>query len=47
MLPADRRNRIAICDAPLVEGAVMAANEAATGGTLAQVRAVAEALSLR
>jgi phosphoenolpyruvate---glycerone phosphotransferase subunit DhaM len=45
MLPEDWRSRIVICDAPIVEGAVMAATEAAGGGTLEQVRATAEELS--
>ena len=45
MLPEDRQARVAICNAPLVEGAVVAAVEAAGGATLAEVRAAAEALS--
>jgi PTS hybrid protein len=45
MLPEDWRSRIVICNAPIVEGAVMAATEAAGGGTLEQVRATAEELS--
>ena len=31
MMPEDRRQRIVICNAPVVEGAVMAATEAAAG----------------
>ena len=45
MLPPDRQARVAICNAPLVEGAVVAAVEAAGGAPLAAVRAAAEALS--
>jgi PTS hybrid protein len=45
MLPEDWRERVVICNAPIVEGAVMAATEAAGGGTLEQVRATAEELS--
>ena len=40
--PSERRGRVAICHAPVVEGAVVAAVEAAGGGTLAEVRAAAE-----
>jgi dihydroxyacetone kinase DhaKLM complex PTS-EIIA-like component DhaM len=36
---------VVVCNAPIVEGAVMAATEAASGSTLEQVRAVAEELS--
>ncbi len=45
LLPAERRGRVAICRAPVVEGAVIASVEAAGGATLAEVRAAAEALS--
>jgi len=45
MLPADRRARVVVCNAPIVEGAVMAAAEAAGGGSLERVRAAAEELS--
>ena len=45
MLPDDWQSRIAICNAPIVEGAVMAATEASSGATLDQVRATAEELS--
>jgi len=45
MLDVDRRARVAICNAPIVEGAVMASVEAAGGGSLEQVRATAEELS--
>jgi PTS hybrid protein len=43
MLESDRRNLV--CNAPIVEGAVMAATEAAGGSSLDEVRAVAEELS--
>lgn len=42
MLPVARRERVVICNAPLVEGAIVAAAEAASGSDLAQVRKVAE-----
>ncbi len=42
MLPAERQKKIAICNAPIVEGAVMAATEASTGSALADVREAAE-----
>lgn len=45
MLPEARRDRVAICNAPIVEGAVMAATEAAGGGSLADVCDTAEELS--
>ena len=45
MLDEKRRGRVAVCNAPIVEGAVMAATEAAGGSSLDQVRAVAEELS--
>ena len=45
LLPEDRRARIVICNAPIVEGAVMAATEAAGGGSLGDVKATAEELS--
>ena len=45
LLPEGRRARVAICRAPVVEGAVVAAVEASGGATLAEVRAAAEALS--
>ena len=41
MMP-DRAGRIVICNAPIVEGAVMAATEAAGGSDLATVRQTAE-----
>lgn len=42
MLPGDRQGKVVICNAPIVEGAVMAATEAAGGSPLAVVRATAE-----
>jgi dihydroxyacetone kinase phosphotransfer subunit len=45
MLPAERRTLVVVCNAPIVEGAVMAATEAAGGSPLDRVRAVAEELS--
>lgn len=44
LLPEDRRGRVAICNAPIVEGAVMAAAEASGGSDLATVKASAEEL---
>jgi PTS hybrid protein len=45
MLPEDRRGRVVLCNAPIVEGAIMAATEASGGASLAEVRATAEELS--
>lgn len=45
MLPPERQAKIAICRAPLVEGAVIAATEASGGSTLAEVKATVEELS--
>lgn len=45
MLPAERQKKIVICNAPVVEGAVMAATEAWGGGSLADVKRTAEELS--
>ena len=45
LLPNDWQERIVICNAPIVEGAVMAATEAAGGSPLADVRATAEELA--
>jgi dihydroxyacetone kinase phosphotransfer subunit len=42
LLDAGRRDQVVICNAPIVEGAVMAATEAAGGSDLATVRATAE-----
>ncbi len=43
MLDEARRGRVAICNAPIVEGASVAATQASTGSDLAEVRAAAEA----
>ena len=45
MLPEERQSKIVICNAPVVEGAVMAATEAWGGGSLAEVKRTAEELS--
>jgi len=45
MLEGNRGARVRICNAPVVEGAVVAATEAAGGSTLDQVCATAEELS--
>jgi dihydroxyacetone kinase phosphotransfer subunit len=45
MLDGNRGSRVRICNAPVVEGAVVAATEAAGGATLDQVCATAEELS--
>ena len=44
MQPDDRQDRIRILNAPIVEGAVMAAAEASGGATLSAVQATAEEL---
>ena len=45
MLPAERQGKVVICNAPIVEGAVMAATEAWGGSSLAEVKKTAEELS--
>jgi dihydroxyacetone kinase phosphotransfer subunit len=45
MLPEGRRTRVVVCNAPVVEGAVMAATEAASGASLDAVRRTAEELT--
>lgn len=45
MMDEDRRERIVICNAPIVEGAVIAATEASGGSKLDVVRRTAEELS--
>jgi phosphoenolpyruvate---glycerone phosphotransferase subunit DhaM len=45
MLPEIRRGRVVVCNAPIVEGAVMAATEAASGAPLDVVRRTAEELT--
>ncbi len=47
MLDPARASKVVICNAPVVEGAVMAATEASGGATLDAVRATAEELSAR
>ena len=42
MLPEERAGKVRICNAPIVEGAVMAATEASGGADLATVCATAE-----
>lgn len=42
LLPESQRESILICNAPVVEGAVMAATEASTGSALATVKEAAE-----
>lgn len=43
--PEGRRGRVVVCEAPVVEGAVIAAVEACGGAPLAEVQAAAEALA--
>lgn len=45
LLDPERQARVVICNAPIVEGAVMAATEASGGGSLEEVRRTAEELS--
>ena len=45
MLPPEKQAKIAICNAPVVEGAVIAATEAWGGSSLEQVKKTAEELS--
>jgi dihydroxyacetone kinase phosphotransfer subunit len=45
MLPEERQGRVVVCNAPIVEGAVMAATEAWGGASLDEVRRTAEELS--
>jgi len=44
LLPEERRHRVVVCDAPVVEGAVMAGTEASAGSPLEHVRRTAEEL---
>lgn len=46
MLPDDRRRTVRICNAPVVEGAVMAATEASGGSSLDEVCMTAESALL-
>jgi PTS hybrid protein len=45
MLPENRRGKVKVCNAPIVEGAVMAATEAWGGASLEEVKRTAEELS--
>ena len=45
LLDEKRRGKVVVCEAPIVEGAVMAATEASGGATLEAVRRTAEELS--
>ena len=45
MQPDERAGRIVVCNAPIVEGAVMAATEASGGASLDDVKRTAEELS--
>ena len=45
MLDEKRRHRVAVCNAPIVEGAVIAATEASGGSPLETVKRMAEELS--
>jgi dihydroxyacetone kinase phosphotransfer subunit len=47
MLPEERRGKVLICNAPVVEGAVVAATEAAGGSAVDIVRQTAEEYSAR
>ncbi len=42
MLPEEMAGQVVICNAPIVEGAVMAATEASGGASLDEVKATAE-----
>lgn len=44
MLPPEKQSKVVICNAPIVEGAIMAATEAASGASLQEVRSTAEEL---
>lgn len=45
MLPEERRSKVVVCNAPIVEGAVIAAAEASGGSSLDAVKRTAEELS--
>lgn len=45
LLAEARKGKVVVCNAPIVEGAVMAATEASGGGSLDDVRRTAEELS--
>jgi dihydroxyacetone kinase phosphotransfer subunit len=44
MLPEDRRERVVVCNAPVVEGAVIAATESSGGSSLDAVKRIADEL---
>jgi PTS hybrid protein len=44
-MPEERRHRVVVCNAPIVEGAVIAATEASGGASLEDVKRTAEELS--
>jgi phosphoenolpyruvate---glycerone phosphotransferase subunit DhaM len=44
MLPIARQSRVVVCNAPVVEGAVMAATESSGGAALDAVKRAAEEL---
>lgn len=44
LLPGKQQTRVVVCNAPIVEGAVMAATEASAGSSLEEVRRTAEEL---
>jgi dihydroxyacetone kinase DhaKLM complex PTS-EIIA-like component DhaM len=45
MIDESRRDRVVVCEAPVVEGAVIAATEASGGSSLDAVKRTAEELS--
>jgi phosphoenolpyruvate---glycerone phosphotransferase subunit DhaM len=45
LLPHDKQTKVVICNAPIVEGAVMAATESWGGASLQEVKRTAEELS--
>lgn len=45
LLSESRRDQVVVCNAPLVEGSVIAATEASGGSSLAEVKSTAEELS--
>lgn len=46
-LSEERKGKVVVCNAPIIEGAVMAATEASGGSSLDEVRSTAEELSPR
>lgn len=47
LLPVERRHKVVVCDAPIVEGAILAASEALSGASLTAVRKAAEEAGAR